>query len=158
MQLVAKSDLTTGNARYASYVLQSNDLRFVFSAPYDVPEGEENDDARSSMFEKSGVLSHDPSFMRTFCERHGLAVRAVCLLVDDAAVAFYTSGQHGGRSPAFSSAFNDGHTLILNYNGTTSCDGFARVSEVEPAKKTQSRKRSCPDTRTCLWSRRIPRR
>jgi len=131
MQLVAKSDLTTGNARYASYVLQSNDLRFVFSAPYDVPEGEENDDARSSMFEKSGVLSHDPSFMRTFCERHGLAVRAVCLLVDDAAVAFYTSGQHGGRSPAFSSAFNDGHTLILNYNGTTSCDGFARVSEVE---------------------------
>jgi len=137
MQLVAKSDLTTGNARYASYVLQSNDLRFVFSAPYDVPEGEENDDARSSMFEKSGVLRHDPSFMRTFCERHGLAVRAVCLLVDDAAAACLSSMNRGGRSPAFSSAHNDSTNYITfdynatNYNATTSCDWCARVSEVE---------------------------
>ena len=33
MQLIAKSDLSTGNKSYASYALKSNDLMFVFSAP-----------------------------------------------------------------------------------------------------------------------------
>ncbi|CAM9788958.1 unnamed protein product, partial [Ectocarpus sp. 12 AP-2014] len=34
MKLVAKSDQSTGNAQHASYVVQSNDLRFVCTAPY----------------------------------------------------------------------------------------------------------------------------
>jgi hypothetical protein len=34
--LEAKSDLSTGNQCYASYVLRSHDLVFAFSAPYGV--------------------------------------------------------------------------------------------------------------------------
>jgi 4-hydroxyphenylpyruvate dioxygenase len=34
MSLIAKSDQSTGNSTFASYVLQSNDLVFTFTAPY----------------------------------------------------------------------------------------------------------------------------
>ncbi len=34
MTLVAKSDLSTSNTQFASYVLQSNDVVFAFTAPY----------------------------------------------------------------------------------------------------------------------------
>lgn len=34
MPLVAKSDLSTGNTLYASYAIKSNELTFVFTAPY----------------------------------------------------------------------------------------------------------------------------
>ena len=34
MSQVAKSDLSTGNKDYASYVIKSNDLIFTFTAPY----------------------------------------------------------------------------------------------------------------------------
>lgn len=34
MTLVAKSDQSTGNSTFASYVLQSNELVFTFTAPY----------------------------------------------------------------------------------------------------------------------------
>ena len=34
MMQVAKSDLSTGNKHYASVVTQSNDVVFVFTAPY----------------------------------------------------------------------------------------------------------------------------
>ncbi len=34
MTLVAKTDQSTGNSTFASYVLQSNELVFTFTAPY----------------------------------------------------------------------------------------------------------------------------
>jgi len=34
MDLVAKTDLSTGNSLYASYAIKSNELTFLFTAPY----------------------------------------------------------------------------------------------------------------------------
>lgn len=34
MTLVARSDQSTGNSAFASYVLRSNELVFTFTAPY----------------------------------------------------------------------------------------------------------------------------
>lgn len=34
MPLVAKTDLSTGNSLYASYAIKSNELTFIFTAPY----------------------------------------------------------------------------------------------------------------------------
>ena len=34
MQTVGKSDQSTGNQSYASYVIQSGEVQFIFSAPY----------------------------------------------------------------------------------------------------------------------------
>ncbi|CAM9108464.1 unnamed protein product [Heterosigma akashiwo] len=41
MRPVAHSDLATGNTESANVVLQSGDLRFLFTAPYALPEEEE---------------------------------------------------------------------------------------------------------------------
>ncbi|KAH9327179.1 hypothetical protein KI387_007357 [Taxus chinensis] len=83
MQLVAKSDQTTGNQTYCSFALQSNDLQFVFTAPY------------SSNIDQTNTKTPHPAFdseeARRFFSKHGLAVRAVGILVNDAEQAFEKS-------------------------------------------------------------------
>ena len=76
LNLVAKSDLTTGNKKYASYALQSNELIFIFSAPYSLHLSGE------SSTEPHPVFNH--SQVHKFIVDHGLAVRAVTIKVDDA--------------------------------------------------------------------------
>eukprot|EP00850_Spirogloea_muscicola_P002081 SM000008S22170 [mRNA] locus=s8:134648:137011:- [translate_table: standard] len=87
MRLVAKSNQTTGNQTYCSYVLQSNDLVFVFTAPY------------SSKIDQSSTRMPHPAFQadnaRRFFATHGLGVRAIGLLVGDAAVAYEESIANG---------------------------------------------------------------
>jgi 4-hydroxyphenylpyruvate dioxygenase len=73
LTLVAKSDHSTGNREVASYVMQSNEIRMTFTAPYG------NDHP-----------AHD------FFKAHGIAVRAVGIRVRDAAKAFEACAEHGG--------------------------------------------------------------
>ena len=73
LNLVAKSDQGTGNYEFASYVMQSNEISMVFSAPY----GNEHE-------------AHG------FFKAHGIAVRAVGVRVEDAAAAFEACVKHGG--------------------------------------------------------------
>lgn len=86
MQLVAKSDLSTGNNVYASYVVQSNDLTFVFTAPYNTANVE-------------ATSPPHPSFntdeTNKFLTQHGLAVKAVGIRVEDAAVAYAKCVENG---------------------------------------------------------------
>jgi 4-hydroxyphenylpyruvate dioxygenase len=70
---VAKSDQGTGNYEYASYVMQSNEVSMVFSAPYG------NDHEAHGFF-----------------KAHGIAVRAVGVRVEDATKAFEACVKHGG--------------------------------------------------------------
>eukprot|EP00252_Welwitschia_mirabilis_P000880 TRINITY_DN1086_c0_g1_i1.p1 TRINITY_DN1086_c0_g1~~TRINITY_DN1086_c0_g1_i1.p1 ORF type:complete len:434 (+),score=30.41 TRINITY_DN1086_c0_g1_i1:57-1358(+) len=87
MGLVAKSDMTTGNQTYCSYAIRSDDLVFAFTAPY------------SYAVEKSGSLTPHPAFdikdAQRFFSSHGLGVRAVGLLVENAADAFNKSVENG---------------------------------------------------------------
>lgn len=94
MQLVAKSDLSTGNKSYASYALKSNDLMFVFSAPYQSPSDPEVQRELRAHQPHPGHVGRD---MRDFCDAHGFAVRAVGVLVDDAEVAYDRSVANGAR-------------------------------------------------------------
>ena len=76
LNMVAKSDLTTGNKKYASYALQSKELLFVFTAPYSSHLiGEESSEPHPD-------FQHDKVYQ--FIRDHGLAVRAVTIRVDDA--------------------------------------------------------------------------
>lgn len=88
MHEVAKSDLSTGNKHYASYCIQSQELLFVFTAPFNNPDIE-------------GSLPPHPSFSQSiahqFVKDHGLAVRAVGLQVKDAAEAFRVSVGNGAE-------------------------------------------------------------
>lgn len=73
MQLVAKSDQSTGNSTFASYVLRSNDLVFAFTAPY------------GSKMAAPAPCTSQPWFNQDrafdFLKCHGLAVRAVGMVV-----------------------------------------------------------------------------
>lgn len=88
LQLVARSDLSTGNESYASYVLQSNELVFVFTAPYG-----------SSLLKNDSFVpmpSYSQEGARTFLGAHGLGVKAVGILVKDATKAYEESVKNGG--------------------------------------------------------------
>ncbi|CAM6089693.1 unnamed protein product [Calypogeia fissa] len=87
MHLVAKSDQTTGNQTYCSYAIKSNDLLFAFTAPY------------SNQIDQSETKKPHPGFeadlAKTFFQKHGLGVRAVGILVEDAEKAYRIAVQNG---------------------------------------------------------------
>jgi 4-hydroxyphenylpyruvate dioxygenase len=92
MKVVAKSDNSTGNNAYASYVLKSGELNFTFTAPYQVQsaDGEERKDA-------PGVPhpAFDQEHAFQFFKAHGLAVKAVGILVGDAEQAYNAAVANG---------------------------------------------------------------
>ena len=99
--MVAKSDMTTGNSVYASYVLRSNDLVFVFSAPYG---GGNEDETAEEVEQKRSNIPHsayDGESMIKFITKHGLAVKAVGVVVDDARDAHRKSSANGARHAAY---------------------------------------------------------
>jgi 4-hydroxyphenylpyruvate dioxygenase len=81
MQEVAKSDFSTGNKHFASSVVKSNDLTFVFSSPYS-----NGDDAEGGSHPMLSSFTQDKA--HDFIRKHGLAVRAVGILVSDATAAY----------------------------------------------------------------------
>ncbi|XP_074578831.1 4-hydroxyphenylpyruvate dioxygenase [Curcuma longa] len=97
MPLSAKSDLSTGNPLFASYLLRSASLRFLVSAPYGGPAAT---DAAANSTGRSPIPSFDAEVARKFSIDHGLAVRAIAVEVGDAAEAFRVSVARGAR-PAF---------------------------------------------------------
>ena len=95
MKLVAKSDNTTGNSAYSSYVLNSGDLTFAFSAPYGLsPEGPQGEEEER---EKAGLPNpgFDGEDAHAFFRKHGLAVKAVGVLVSDAEEAYNQAVANG---------------------------------------------------------------
>jgi len=87
LDLVAKSDLSTGNKKYISYVMKSNELTIAFTAPY------------SHKLDQTGSFEPHPGFthdaIHNFIIEHGNAVRAVTVRVEDAAIAFERAVQSG---------------------------------------------------------------
>lgn len=96
MAPVAKSDLSTGNARFASYCLQSGSLRFVFTAPYAAaseaagagaglegeagPPPEAQAAVAAAAAAEGGEAVHpgfDAAHAAAFFRRHGVAARAI---------------------------------------------------------------------------------
>lgn len=105
MPLVAKSDQTTGNGTYCSYVLKSNDLVFAFTAPYS---------PAAATAQASGSRPPLPFFdsqaARDFFAAHGLGVRAVGVKVKDAAEAYRISVEHGATGVSPPAELADGRT------------------------------------------------
>jgi 4-hydroxyphenylpyruvate dioxygenase len=87
MRQIAKSDMTTGNKDYVSFVLQSNDIKFVITAPYGIPCDNAGSDMPHPAFDKAHA--------HKFVSDHGLAVRAMGIQVADAREAFTVSTANG---------------------------------------------------------------
>ena len=68
MQLVAKSDMGDGNNVCTSFVLQSNELVFVVTAPQP---------AVATDKANSAIPGYDTEAAYAFLKKHGLAVRSI---------------------------------------------------------------------------------
>jgi len=88
MHLVAQSDFSTGNEVSASYVLQSGDMRMVFTAPYSASQQRESPATHP-------LPNYNTSFATHFITKHGLGVRAVAISVPDVLAAFNAMTPNG---------------------------------------------------------------
>eukprot|EP01006_Ploeotia_vitrea_P061141 TRINITY_DN77334_c0_g1_i1.p1 TRINITY_DN77334_c0_g1~~TRINITY_DN77334_c0_g1_i1.p1 ORF type:complete len:444 (+),score=2.56 TRINITY_DN77334_c0_g1_i1:43-1332(+) len=155
LRQIAKSDLSTGNKTYSSFVTQSNEITFVFTAPYNNPNDQE------------GTTTPHPQYNQReaheMISKHGLFVRAVGISCNDAKVAYETAvanGAVGVLTPRvlvddktkktltiseiqlFGSGVlrfvsgdyvNDKHTFLPNYEAMESpdiCYGLTRIDHI----------------------------
>ena len=93
MEFIAKTDLSTGNNRYCSYVLRSGDLTFSFTSMYGYCPLSEEDQAKQA--DETGV---DKAIVSDFFAKHGLGVRCIGIEVEDAAAAFNAAVANGGQA------------------------------------------------------------
>ncbi|RHY36960.1 hypothetical protein DYB34_008737 [Aphanomyces astaci] len=109
LKLVSKSDQSTGNHAYASYVMQSGELQIVITAPYSRQQQKTDNIAPNQGF--------DNAYAHEFCAKHGLAVRAMAISVDDATVAYETAVKNGAvgvTSPKTSTDAATGEFQVLS--------------------------------------------
>lgn len=90
MRLVAKSDHSTKNSTFASYVLQSGELVFAVTAPYSRANRKEG--------APPPVPWYDQEQAYGFLNKHGIAVRAIGISVDDAREAHDVATANGAES------------------------------------------------------------
>ena len=114
MELCAKSDQSTGNSVHASYVVQSGDVRMLFTAPYGLGTSREFPGKSSSPFP-----GFDPSAVQQFHSKHGLAVKAVAIEVSDVQASFDAMIQNGGVSVTPPCEMRDELPLLLLQSDTT---------------------------------------
>jgi len=92
MQMVAATDVDSGNHKYSSYCIQCENVRFVFTAPYYT-------DAPDSTKTRTETFPHlDTACMETFIKRHGVAGRSIGIRVKDATEAYKQAVANGGTS------------------------------------------------------------
>lgn len=92
MQLVARSDLSTGNELYSSYVMKSNDIYFVITSPMGA-RGRELGGAGLATWE-----NFDQELAYDLIKKHGPFVRQVGITVADAKKAHDECVANGGTS------------------------------------------------------------
>eukprot|EP00253_Pinus_taeda_P033230 PITA_33230 len=97
MHLVAKSNRNTSNHTYRSYAIKSNEVTFVFTSRS--PQTRKMSPTDETM-RKMPHPGFSPDETRRFVATHGLAVKALGILVDDVQVAFEKSVARG-EIPAF---------------------------------------------------------
>ncbi|EGZ24931.1 hypothetical protein PHYSODRAFT_539872 [Phytophthora sojae] len=100
MRQIAKSDQSTGNHVSASYVVESGEVKLVFTAPYAL----ETEKAPGAV---SPIPGYDAAFAQQFVLKHGLAVRALGIQVADAKEAYEVSVQNGAEGVLEPQALTD---------------------------------------------------
>lgn len=110
MHEVASSNLASGNRHCAVSVIQSNELVFVFTAPYSNTEQDREGSTHPHP-------AYDQSFAHAFVQKHGLAVRALGIRVSDAREAYEQCVAHGalGVVPPYTAQdAASGTTLVIS--------------------------------------------
>lgn len=88
LDLTAKSDQSTGNKAHASYLVESNNIKMIFTAPYRQASADES--------KSKAIPSFTQEIACDFFDKHGLGVRAVAIEVGDVKEAFGVIMGNGG--------------------------------------------------------------
>eukprot|EP01035_Chromulina_nebulosa_P032878 gene32878-43970_t len=91
MDLISKSDFSTGNNIHCSYLLQSGDVKMLFSAPFSTPR-------QNEVASEPSIPSYNTQLAQKFFIDHGFAVRAIAIVVNDVQEAFNTMILNGAVS------------------------------------------------------------
>jgi 4-hydroxyphenylpyruvate dioxygenase len=117
------SSLGTGNDVCTSYGLKCGDVRFVVTAPLSRRGGSSSSSAGGSSTSGSNVQmtapcplpGYDAEFARDFYSRHGLAVRAVGIVVENVTQAYLGAVENGAVSVLKP-------TVVKSYCGGQDCE------------------------------------
>ncbi|KAI3520579.1 hypothetical protein L1887_10029 [Cichorium endivia] len=143
MPIVEKSDLSTGNATHASYLLRSGQLNFLFTAPYSP--------SISTTTNTASIPTFSHTDCRNFTASHGLAVRSVAIEVEDAEIAFSVSVAHGAKPSSAPITLGNNDVVVsevklygdvvlryISYKNPTSDAIYTFLPGFEPVEKTSS--------------------
>lgn len=100
LNLAAKSDCSNGNSKFGSYLVQSKDVKMIFTAPY-------GDIGSKNIIDSNANLKFDPSIARNFITNHGLGVRAIAIEVSNVQDAYDIILSRGGVSVTSPYTIND---------------------------------------------------
>jgi 4-hydroxyphenylpyruvate dioxygenase len=118
MSITGKTGQFTGNDKCVSYGLESGDFRLLLTAPYSravVAEGVAGGGGNQVQYDAPDPLPNfDVEQAHNFFQRHGLAARAVGILVKDAKAAFDASVKNGA-------------TPVLEPTFVPTCEGQAKI-------------------------------
>jgi 4-hydroxyphenylpyruvate dioxygenase len=118
MSITGKTGQFTGNDKCVSYGLASGDFRLLLTAPYSkavVAEGVASGGGNQVQYDAPDPLPNfDVEQAHNFFQRHGLAARAVGILVKDAKAAFDVSVKNGA-------------TPVLEPTFVPTCEGQAKI-------------------------------
>jgi 4-hydroxyphenylpyruvate dioxygenase len=99
LDLIAKSDLSTGNSVHSSYVLQSGELRMMFTAPYfPLSTSLDTKDNNNIIVSTAALIDFNRDRAINFTSNHGLGVCAVCIEVDNVTASYNALLNNGGQS------------------------------------------------------------
>jgi len=88
MELVSKSDFSTGNFNHCSYLLQSAGVKMLFTAP--LPTNRNDNPTLGST-----LPGYNATFANEFLFKHGLAVRAIGIVVENLKASYETMISNG---------------------------------------------------------------
>eukprot|EP01113_Clastostelium_recurvatum_P050360 TRINITY_DN950_c0_g1_i2.p2 TRINITY_DN950_c0_g1~~TRINITY_DN950_c0_g1_i2.p2 ORF type:complete len:445 (+),score=111.19 TRINITY_DN950_c0_g1_i2:76-1335(+) len=127
MAYIGESRHETGNHMYCSYVLRTNDIKYIFTAPYLTQ--------MQTAETKTPYPKYDPERAKKFILRHGNGVSAVGVEVADAAEAYRIATANGapGILPPTVLEENGGRVVISEiefYGDRTSSDPLHQTETV----------------------------
>jgi len=137
MPIVCESGQHTGNDKCVSYGLESENVRFIVTAPYSEAVQKQAAAAAANGGEEEEFDAPDPlpgfdaSQAHSFFRKHGLAARALGIEVDDAKVAFEEAVKRGATPVLEPTAVSTCKTLAQITNDDDDENVICHMAEVE---------------------------
>jgi len=158
MRELSRSDLSTGNNKFCSIVIGSNDVKMAFTSPYPTNIQDQKDDHTSDV---DGVLGFDSAAAHDFIIKHGTAVRAIGLRVEDVHAAYEIATTKGNATGITKPTLLQDHTnqdqnLLVCELGLYGDVVLRLISDTKPTTTTTTTTESTTTTSSSFQGQYLP--